>query len=223
MKIKMANASHPVVRVKRRITEEPLSEFCLSCKRPRLDGSNNPDEEQKEEISTLLRFAGTVEDQVSPYTFSSNIDILITFLQSTSIEQISRLTKDDAKRLTQKTRQPNIAQKSRAEQRQNLHENRYKVVNCHRAIESSGGECSSNPKEITIVDMEKQKAGTTTEIPVPSANSSTELESDRSTDERVDERYVYDLYVTDNGQQLPNDIDYTEAHMRLVFRLDYYI
>jgi hypothetical protein len=55
----MASASHHVVRVKRRITDEPLSAFCLSCKKPRLEGSNSLDEE------ILVKFAGTVEKQVS--------------------------------------------------------------------------------------------------------------------------------------------------------------
>lgn len=59
--------SLPVVRVKRRITEEPLSAFVLNCKKPKLDESNNAvaDEEgQKDEISAILKFAGTVENQV---------------------------------------------------------------------------------------------------------------------------------------------------------------
>lgn len=60
----MATASLPVVRVKRRITEEPLSAFVLNCKKPKLDESNNLQEEHKEEISAILKFAGTVENQV---------------------------------------------------------------------------------------------------------------------------------------------------------------
>lgn len=64
----------PVVRVKRRINEEPLSAFVLNCKKPKLDDeSNNLVEGQKEEISAILKFAGTVENQVCLHKDSSRI------------------------------------------------------------------------------------------------------------------------------------------------------
>ena len=56
-----------VVRVKRRIDEEPLSSFVLNGKRRRMDEEENTDTASaplKDEISTLLKFAGTIKEQV---------------------------------------------------------------------------------------------------------------------------------------------------------------
>lgn len=54
-----------VVRVKRRIDEEPLSSFVLNGKRRRLDEEDNTATSSiKDEISTLLKFAGTIKEQV---------------------------------------------------------------------------------------------------------------------------------------------------------------
>lgn len=54
-----------VVRVKRRIDEEPLSAFVLNGKRRRLEEENPSSLTNKEELSTLLKFAGTIKEQVS--------------------------------------------------------------------------------------------------------------------------------------------------------------
>lgn len=54
-----------VVRVKRRIDEEPLSAFVLNGKRRRLDEESATALTNKEELSTLLKFAGTIKEQVS--------------------------------------------------------------------------------------------------------------------------------------------------------------
>lgn len=53
-----------VVRVKRRIDEEPLSAFVLNGKRRRLEEDNASALTNKEELSTLLKFAGTINEQV---------------------------------------------------------------------------------------------------------------------------------------------------------------
>lgn len=54
-----------VVRVKRRIDEEPLSSFVLNGKRRRMDEEENTASAPlKDEISTLLKFAGTIKEQV---------------------------------------------------------------------------------------------------------------------------------------------------------------
>lgn len=59
-----------VIRVKRRIDEEPLSAFVLNSKRRRLDENEAAASAtveglaNKEELSTLLKFAGTINEQV---------------------------------------------------------------------------------------------------------------------------------------------------------------
>ncbi|KAL5279506.1 Slc7a6os family protein [Megaselia abdita] len=186
--------SLPVVRVKRRLTEEPLAAFVLNCKKPKLDESNNLEEEQKDEISAILKFAGTVENQNTPIA-----------------EHITRLTKDDAKQLAQKSRNPNITEKSRQEMRQSLQESRFKVVNCHRSFEPNA-ESISNPKEITIVDIEKQK-GVNTHNENENENTETPQESFVPTDGDAGDGFVYDLYVPDHDQQLPDNVDYMEPYI----------
>lgn len=59
-----------VIRVKRRIDEEPLNAFILNCKRPRVDeattsaNSSITHVENVQETSTVVKFAGTVSSQV---------------------------------------------------------------------------------------------------------------------------------------------------------------
>lgn len=47
-----------MIRVKRRVDEDPLEAFVLNSKR------------RKEEVSTILKFAGTVQNQVRRMRFS---------------------------------------------------------------------------------------------------------------------------------------------------------
>lgn len=66
-----------VLRVKRRIDEEPLNAFVLNCKKRKVSeergieavasSSRNAESllASKDETSTILKFAGTVESQVS--------------------------------------------------------------------------------------------------------------------------------------------------------------
>lgn len=54
-----------VIRVKRRIDEEPFNKFVLNCKKRKIDEPEN--QTGKEETSTILKFAGTVKSQVSFY------------------------------------------------------------------------------------------------------------------------------------------------------------
>lgn len=67
-----------VIRVKRRIDEEPLDAFILNCKKRRVDdtddgaaGSSSTKSTSKSNLlenpnekSTVLKFAGTIQDQV---------------------------------------------------------------------------------------------------------------------------------------------------------------
>lgn len=61
--------SSAVVRVKRRIDEEPLNAFVLNCKRRKVDEEKNEHDASmlmdKDETSTILKFAGTVDSQVT--------------------------------------------------------------------------------------------------------------------------------------------------------------
>lgn len=59
-----------VIRVKRKVDEEPLNAFVLNCKRRKIIPEKNLEiaasssSDKKEESYTILKFAGTVETQV---------------------------------------------------------------------------------------------------------------------------------------------------------------
>ncbi|XP_055905513.1 probable RNA polymerase II nuclear localization protein SLC7A6OS [Eupeodes corollae] len=208
-----------VVRVKRRIDEEPLGAFVLNGKKRRIDESdtnsaaNNTTpldlfDTSKDEISTILKFAGTVQSQDEKVT-----------------TQIARLTKDEAIELAKKHRQQPISatERGRQEMRAQSNQNRFKVVNCFRAIDTETED--ANPKEITIVDIEKQPLTTTIEDPAniattssnqrqhepqPSVTPATTIEENFTPTDG--DGYVYDLYLPENEQQA-DDVDYTDNYL----------
>lgn len=192
-----------VVRVKRRIDEEPLSAFVLNGKRRRLEEDNASALTNKDELSTLLKFAGTINEQ-----------------DDSATTQYARLTKEEAKELVlQKTQKPsNATDKARQEMRQHQHEQRFRVVNCLRTTmdvpEDSLDEAKS---KVTIVDIEKHSMNDikTVETNTTTTNSATNLlEASTSSAAAAaaaaaaltmptdsDTGYVYDLYIPDNEQQ----------------------
>uniref|UniRef100_A0A1A9WKC1 Uncharacterized protein n=1 Tax=Glossina brevipalpis TaxID=37001 RepID=A0A1A9WKC1_9MUSC len=214
-----------VVRVKRRIDEEPLSAFVLNGKRRRLadddtsfvEQSNGKIVTSKDEISTLLKFAGTLREQ-----------------DDTATTEFARLTKTEAKEMvSQKTvRKPsNCTEKARQEMRQHLHEQRFRVVNCLRTtLETPDTDENSASKNLTIVDIEKQQndrtaalnnnnvGGNSLMASTSSAALTTEADSIHSTDS--DTGYVYDLYLPDNEQQADYVDLMDDNYLRLVFHVD---
>lgn len=64
-----------VIRVKRRIDEEPLNAFILDCKKRKREehddeedavaGGGEPSSAHKSDTQTIVKFAGTVADQVN--------------------------------------------------------------------------------------------------------------------------------------------------------------
>lgn len=60
-----------VIRVKRRIQDEPLNAFVLNCKKQKIgdptesDGLTNDTDDATAQL-TIVKFAGTVENQVKP-------------------------------------------------------------------------------------------------------------------------------------------------------------
>ncbi|XP_023307460.2 probable RNA polymerase II nuclear localization protein SLC7A6OS [Lucilia cuprina] len=202
-----------VVRVKRRIDEEPLSAFVLNGKRRRLEeetGASGGALNNKEELSTLLKFAGTIKEQ-----------------DDTATTQYARLSKEQAKELVlQKShKSSNFNEKLRQEVRQQQQEQRFRVVNCLRTtLEGDKNEASASAdkktNEITIVDIEKHNATTTpnaddNKTVTKSTTNEHLLEASTSAAAAAtsaaaaaltmptdsDTGYVYDLYIPDNEQQ----------------------
>ncbi|XP_054743408.1 probable RNA polymerase II nuclear localization protein SLC7A6OS isoform X1 [Anastrepha obliqua] len=219
-----------VVRIKRRVDEEPLSAFIInSKKRRRLDNVSEEDAQGEEagaagvdigavsdsvindkdgETSTVLKFAGTLQEQDDGAT-----------------TQLARLTKEAAKELVQQKslRTPrNHTERARQEMRQALHENRFRVVNCMRTTLEDTDTSELAAKEVTIVDIEKQEADervssavTTTAtghlntLQEQSETKTMEAQysqthggnnTQQSTD--CDTGYVYDLYLPENELQV---------------------
>ncbi|KAL9927616.1 female sterile (2) ltoPP43 [Glossina fuscipes fuscipes] len=213
-----------VVRVKRRIDEEPLSAFVLNGKRRRLGDDNASFAEQsngkivtsKDEISTLLKFAGTLREQ-----------------DDTATTEFARLTKTEAKEmvLQKSVRKPsNCTEKARQEMRRHLHEQRFRVVNCLRTtLETSDTHENPAAKNLTIVDIEKQqndKAATlnnnvaTNNLMASTSSAAGEVGSLHFTSTDTDTGYVYDLYLPDNEQQADYVDLMDDNYLRLVLHVD---
>lgn len=196
-----------VVRVKRRIDEEPLGAFIINCKKPKLNEQNSESLlASKDEVSTIVKFAGTLESQDEEATL-----------------QVAKLTKDEAKELVSKVhKHPNALDRNRQQMRERAHENRFKVVNCYRAIESS--QSAGDSKEVTIVDVEKQTSeslvsssqeGASVEATQTSSTSSTASTSDPSgvSQNGQPHNYVYDLYLADEADQYVENANLADNYL----------
>ncbi|KAJ6649265.1 putative RNA polymerase II nuclear localization protein SLC7A6OS [Pseudolycoriella hygida] len=180
-----------VIRVKRRIDESPQNAFVLK-KRKTDDHSNNPQNysllSNNCETNTILKFAGTLNSQDDSIT-----------------SHISKLTKEEAKTITSKKRVPtNPTVRSREETKQSSQENRFKIVNCYRALSENQGDES---KSITVVDVESNTPADDDVSPLCSSPTSTRQRQDDASISA--NNFVYDLYFADNN-------DLTEMDTNLV-------
>lgn len=191
-----------VIRLKRRVDEDPLNAFVLNCKRPRTDPAGGVETDiagegvtgATGETSTVLKFAGT-------FTKADNIP---AHLQS-------RLSKEDAREAISRVHRPTIASRNRLASRQTTQNSRFRIVNCTRSLSQVEGEEAST----TIVDVERDHlvAASATVSPVPATS-------------QEEPGFVYDLYVVDESQQqnsrhvpyIPENLD----DIRLVLVEDLY-
>jgi hypothetical protein len=163
-----------VIRVKRPLKEEPSDALILSCKRRKTDKN------EETELSTILKFAGTVNSQV---TYKHNLASLTVFYKNKLQEEtLSCLKKPTKSELEDQFKKHNIDlnAKLRNQKQQDSKNNRYKIVNCLRSQTSNLGEAVEKPinDEYTIYDIE------------------TENHEDYHVNELKDLKYVYDLYYT---------------------------
>lgn len=194
-----------VIRVKRRIDEEPLNAFVLNCKRRKLEveGQNL---DSTDETSTILKFAGTVNSQ----------------------DDFMKVTKEKAERIITKVRNPNLSVKSREDVKQNTQNSRFKIVNCSRPIDFSQ-DVGSN---ITVVDIERQGsdeedanvASSVDETDKSQPSSSrTAVASRKRSISNTEENYVYDVYVPDGGTDANVDDNLIENLLRFVMLRETYL
>lgn len=184
-----------VVRVKRRITDEPFDKFVLNCKRAKMCKSLNDENQQKgDDLSdatrTILKFAATI-----------NADDDIT-------THLIKLRKSKAEELAKKVRKPpSVIAKLRQQLKDDAKEQRYKVVNCFRSMndtsEPNGAEAIA--ANITVVDVIKED-DTPPTIPTPDTEPTGSINQlDPNTLAQLD-KFVYDLYFFDSGEQ-PTEIN----------------
>ncbi|KAJ3632296.1 hypothetical protein MTP99_009310 [Tenebrio molitor] len=122
-----------VIRVKRTLKEEPSDALILSCKRRKTD------QNEETELSTILKFAGTVNSQE---------------------ETLSCLKKPTKSELEDQFKKHNIDlnAKLRNQKQQDSKNNRYKIVNRLRSQTLNLGEAVEKPvnDEYTIYDIETE-------------------------------------------------------------------
>ncbi|XP_060663561.1 probable RNA polymerase II nuclear localization protein SLC7A6OS isoform X1 [Drosophila nasuta] len=197
-----------VVRIKRRIDEEPHTAFVLNGKRRRLQNDENAPSEtatttgtstntdNKEELSqVLLKFAGTLDKQDD---------------SATKQFAAARLNKEAAKELVARNQSSDSSiaaaqrrDRQRQEAQQTSREQRYRVVNCLRTTlqeetendanapcrpqAATGTTTTADHREITIVDIEESQQQRQQQQLQQPADS--------------DVGYVYDLYVPENEME----------------------
>lgn len=180
-----------VIRVKRRINEEPFDKFVLNCKRRRTSDdecSSNvvtPNQlETSDETTTILKFTGTIQTE----------DDLKT--------HITRLTKSKAEESVRKTRKiVNVTTKNREQLKANAQNSRFKVINCFRSVSNDGD--GADGGSLTIVDVIKDDT-TETNDEIPKTDPATDEANTMVTMMETD--FVYDLYMVDDEQN--TQIDY---------------
>lgn len=186
-----------VIRVKRRITDEPFDKFVLNCKRQKIchddeNGANAINPTQNDDAKTILKLAATI---------SADEDIKT---------HLNRLRKCDAEEIVQKVRKPtsNVINKLREQIKDDAQNARFKVVNCYRSIESDSHIESAEGVEsqnITVVDVIKEESQS-------NANAVVD-ESSAAEPSLQDDKFVYDLYLVQSGEQ-PTEIDINNYTIR---------
>lgn len=120
-----------------------------------------------------------------------------------------------------------MRQKKREEQRQNAHNERFRIVNCSRTTTTEEGgshtattstSATDPAKEITILDIEKDSGAVTRSGPgiaELSVDQSLGGSSVASSSRREDTEYVYDLYVPEVGQP---ELEWSEQFLENMLR-----
>lgn len=181
-----------VIRVKRRITDEPFDKFVLNCKRQKTNhdlgieeiGANAKITDQTD-TKTILKLAATVsvDDDIKTH--------------------LTRLQRSDPEEIANRTHKPvNVIARLREQLKDDARNSRFKVVNCFRSIENDADEKSADgitSRDVTVVDVIKE------ELESKSNNSEIEGTTITEPSQSID-KFVYDLYLVDSGEQ-PTEID----------------
>lgn len=167
-----------VIRVKRRIDDQPYDKFVLNCKRIKLDDGTNQIETkyepEKENTQTVLKFATTVNDDEDINT------------------HLTKLNKSVAEELVQKVRKPtDILSKLREQLKSDKKNHRYKIVKCFRSTNNDGESSDKTIKDVTFVDVIKENVADQEKESIKTASTSNESDAIS--------KFVYDLYLVASG------------------------
>lgn len=169
-----------VIRVKRRITDEPFDTFIFNCKRFKSSNSSennqngaNTDDTNQPIKNKILKLAATVstEDDIKTH--------------------LIKLRKNEAEDIVQNVPKPDrIINKLRDQFKSNAQNQRFKVVSCFRSdfgIDSNES-ADGSKQNITIVDVIKEEQPN-----IQTKQNETEPTTTNAS-EQHDENFVYDLY-----------------------------
>ncbi|XP_014214565.1 probable RNA polymerase II nuclear localization protein SLC7A6OS [Copidosoma floridanum] len=152
-----------ILRVKRKKDDEPQDAFLISCKRAKVEDEAAVTEQP---LTALVKFAGTVEKT-----------------EDCVVEHITKSLSKNYLKANYKQHLVDVTQKIREKTKQESNENRFKVVNNIRSIDS----VLAGPLDedvVNIIDIEDTKV---------------------DTDDKNDDGFVYDLYYTQTKEDLTVD------------------
>ncbi|XP_001605210.1 probable RNA polymerase II nuclear localization protein SLC7A6OS [Nasonia vitripennis] len=170
-----------ILRVKRKKDHEPLDALLISCKRQKVECE---EDSASAPLTAIVKFAGTVEKQ-----------------DDCVIEHITKTFSKDVLKSNYKQHIVDITKKAREKTKQESNENRYKIINSIRSLDTSLLK-ELDEDNVNIIDIEDTKA---------------------AADQKTDIDYVYDLYYTQTKEaiQLENLLSVVPIEEDLVFE-DYY-
>ncbi|KAK0162963.1 hypothetical protein PV327_006687 [Microctonus hyperodae] len=125
-----------IVRVKRRNEDERCDAFIVACKKEKLEIAGSSENADSDALKTIVRFAGTVQNQ------DDNV-----------VDHVAKTLTKEQLMSNYKQHVPDITNKLRMKAREESRENRYKVVNRFRSIGTINTD-ETDDKEMTIIDVE---------------------------------------------------------------------
>ncbi|XP_044580723.1 probable RNA polymerase II nuclear localization protein SLC7A6OS isoform X2 [Cotesia glomerata] len=126
-----------ILRVKRRNSDEPLDALIIACKKRKVDDEAAKVTDPKEPLKTVVKFAGTVQNQ-----------------EVNAAKEIAKTLTTSQLKANYKQHSVDVLNKTRTQKQEDSRENRYKFVNCFREIESSDADGKDNDLSMTLIDVE---------------------------------------------------------------------
>ncbi|CAD6222358.1 GSCOCG00000931001-RA-CDS [Cotesia congregata] len=190
-----------ILRVKRRNSDEPLDALIIACKKRKVDAEAAEVADPKEPLKTVVKFAGTVQNQ-----------------EVNAAKEIAKTLTTSQLKANYKQHSVDVLNKTRTQKQEDSRENRYKFVNCFREIESSDTDGKDNDLSMTLIDVEDSvsctKKAEGTDLPDCTEfvfdvycimENSIKLLDDSFTIEPYNDEMVFDEKYRENGEFSEDD------------------